>query len=74
MQSGQPVFLLASSKQGSVVRVGLIDRDIVKVGVGDPARILLDAYPGREFAGSVSEVALSTDSGAREHSKSRVSY
>jgi len=64
VQSGQPVFLLASSKQGSVVRVGLIDRDIVKVGVGDPARILLDAYPGREFAGSVSEVALSTDSGA----------
>lgn len=64
IQSGQPVFLLASSKQGSVVRVGLIDKDIVKVAVGDPANVVVDAYPGREFSGSVSEVALSTDSGA----------
>ena len=64
IQSGQPVFLLAASKQGSVVRVGLIDKDIVKVALGDPANIVVDAYPGREFSGSVSEVALSTDSGA----------
>lgn len=62
IQSGQTVFLLASHKQGSVVRVGLIDQDIVKVGVGDPASISLDAYPGRKFTGVVSEVALSTDS------------
>jgi membrane fusion protein, multidrug efflux system len=64
IQSGQPVFLLAASKQGSVVRVGLIDKDIVKVAVGDPASIVVDAYPGRDFSGLVSEVALSTDSGA----------
>lgn len=62
IQPGQPVFLLASSKQGSIVRVGLIDQDIVKVALGDPARISLDAYPGRSFTGTVSEVALSTDS------------
>lgn len=64
IKPGQPVFLLASRKQGSVVRVGLIDQDIVKVNVGDPASISLDAYPGRTFTGKVSEVALSTDSGA----------
>jgi len=64
VEPGQPVFLLAASKQGSVVRVGLIDQDIVKVGVGDPASIFLDAYPGRTFTGAVSEVALSTDSNA----------
>jgi len=64
IQSGQPVFLLAARKQGSVVRVGLIDQDIVKVGVGDPAEIFLDAYPGRIFNGAVSEVALSTGSNA----------
>lgn len=64
IQSGQPVFLLAADKQGSVVRVGLIDQDIVKVGVGDPTEIFLDAYPGRTFTGAVSEVALSTDSNA----------
>ena len=64
IQPGQPVFMLASSKQGSVVRVGLIDQEIVKVAVGDPASILLDAYPGRGFTGTVSEVALSTESSA----------
>jgi RND family efflux transporter MFP subunit len=62
VQAGQAVFLLAASKQGSVVRVGLIDQDIVKVAIGDPAEIFLDAYPGRSFTGAVSEVALSTDS------------
>ena len=62
IEPGQPVFLLAASKQGSVVRVGLIDQDIVKVAIGDPAEIFLDAYPGRLFSGAVSEVALSTDS------------
>jgi RND family efflux transporter MFP subunit len=64
IQAGQPVFLLAARKQGSVVRVGLIDQDIVKVGVGDPAEIFLDAYPGRTFNGAVSEVALSSGSNA----------
>jgi len=64
IQSGQPVLLLAASKQGSVVRVGLVDKDIVRVAIGDPASIFIDAYPGREFTGSVSEVALSSDSGA----------
>jgi len=64
IQAGQPVLMLASYKQGSVVRLGLIDQDIVKVAVGDPATIVLDAYPGRNFTGTVSEVALSTDSKA----------
>jgi len=64
IQAGQPVLMLASHKQGSIVRLGLIDQDIVKVGVGDPAKIILDAYPGRKFTGTVSEVALGTDSKA----------
>ncbi len=63
VQSGQPIFLLASRKQGSVVRVGLIDQDIVKVSLGDPVSIFLDAYPGREFRGEVSEIASSADLG-----------
>ena len=63
IQSGQPVFLIAASRQGSVVRIGLIDKDIVKVAVGDSAKIVMDAYPDIQFSGSVSEVALGTDSG-----------
>lgn len=64
VQAGQPIFLLAAIKQGSVVRVGLIDQDIVKVAIGDPVSISLDAYPGRQFDGEVSEIAMSTNSSA----------
>lgn len=59
---GQSVFLLASHEQGSVVRIGLIDQDIVKVAIGNSASVALDAYPGKYFSGKVTEVALSTDS------------
>lgn len=62
IQSNQPVLLLASVKHGSVLRVGLIDQDIVKVALGDPAVIFLDAYPSKTFSGVISQVALSTES------------
>ncbi len=64
IQAGLPAFLLASKNQGSVVRVGLIDQDVVKVTVGDPADVFLDAYPSLVFTGTVSEIAMSTDSRA----------
>ncbi len=57
---GQPILLLASQKQGAVVRVGLIDQDIVKVSIGDQSKISIDAYPGRLFEGTVTEIAMST--------------
>ena len=60
VQSGQAVFVLAENKQGSIVRVGLIDQDIVRVALGDPVNITLDAYPDRDFRGTVSEVASGT--------------
>jgi RND family efflux transporter MFP subunit len=62
VQPGQAVLLLAENKQGSVVRVGLIDQDIVRVALGDPVNITLDAYPSREFTGAISEIASATES------------
>ena len=35
------------------MRVGLPDRDIVRLVAGDPAEIVFDAYPGRAWAGRV---------------------
>ena len=58
---GQPVIVLGSAERGYVVRFALADRDIVQIAVGDPARVTLDAYPGREFTGRVSEVAGAAD-------------
>ena len=60
VKAGQSIFILASQKQGAVVRVGLIDQDIVKIDIGDTSTIMLDAYPGRLFEGTVTEIAMST--------------
>jgi HlyD family secretion protein len=39
------------------VRVNVNENDVVNVKVGDPARIMIDAYPGRRFIGTVKEIA-----------------
>jgi len=39
------------------VRVNVNENDVVNVKVGDKARITIDAYPTRKFAGSVKEIA-----------------
>ncbi len=39
------------------VRVNVNENDVVNVKVGDKARITIDAYPNRKFAGSVKEIA-----------------
>jgi HlyD family secretion protein len=39
------------------VRVNVNENDVVNVKVGDKARITIDAYPGRKFAGVVKEIA-----------------
>jgi HlyD family secretion protein len=39
------------------VRVNVNENDVVNVKVGDKARVTIDAYPGRKFAGVVKEIA-----------------
>ena len=41
--------------------MGLADRDFVRVRDGDPAVVWFDAFPGREFAGTVTERGGSAD-------------
>jgi len=41
------------------VRVNVNENDVVNVKVGDRARVAIDAYPGRKFAGLVKEIASS---------------
>lgn len=59
--AGQPIFLFSADEEGWVVRVGLSDRDIVKLAVGDSASLIFDAYPGQAFNGWVAEVADAAD-------------
>ena len=59
--AGSPVLVLGSQERGYVVRVGLADREIVQVRIGDRAEVELDAHPGEKFPAQVIEVASGAD-------------
>lgn len=55
--AGAPVLAFKSAAQGWIVRVGVADRDVVRLRLGDPARVEANAYPGVPLAGSVAQIA-----------------
>ncbi|MEO0326493.1 MAG: efflux RND transporter periplasmic adaptor subunit, partial [Myxococcota bacterium] len=59
--AGQTAFVVSDASEGWVVRVGLADRDAVRVRLGDAAVVRTDAYPGVPFRASVSEVSEAAD-------------
>ena len=54
--AGRPLATLVNLKD-LFVRVYVPERDIGKIRLGNPARVFVDAFPGRSFTGAVSEVA-----------------
>lgn len=62
VQAGQPVLVLGGAKRGWVVRIGLADRDVVRIHLDDSARVEFDAWPGQSFAGRVGNIASAADS------------
>lgn len=58
---GQPVMVLGATSSGWVVRIGLADRDVVRVEPGMTADVTFDAYPGQAFPGRVRRVGASSD-------------
>lgn len=58
---GTQILLFASASRGAVLRVGLADRDAVRVRDGDLAVVTFDAFPNREFSGRVRQVGASAD-------------
>jgi RND family efflux transporter MFP subunit len=61
VQGGQPVVVLGATDSGWIVRVGLADRDAVRVNLGDAAVVAFDAFPGRPFEGRVTRIGSSAD-------------
>ena len=55
--SGQQVLHLGSADSGWVLRLGLPDRDVVRLERGDLATISIDALPGETFDGTVLQIA-----------------
>jgi membrane fusion protein, multidrug efflux system len=48
-----------------VVRVGVSELDVVRIGVGDAVTIMLDAFPNRTFPGTVRRLFPTADPGTR---------
>ncbi|MFA6127915.1 MAG: efflux RND transporter periplasmic adaptor subunit [Bacteroidales bacterium] len=53
---GFPVYVLGISGKSWIIRTALSDRDIVKIMVGDSARVIIDAWPGEPFTAVVSQI------------------
>jgi RND family efflux transporter MFP subunit len=59
---GMPVLVFSEKgKEEWVVKVGLSDKDIVRIKRGDKAEVFFDAYPGKNFTGYVSQIAEMSD-------------
>lgn len=58
---GDPVFNFGTANNEWIVRVGITDRDVVRLRLGDAAVVSFDAYPGRQFSASVTEIAEAVD-------------
>jgi multidrug efflux system membrane fusion protein len=57
INAGQSAFVFADQKKGWSVRLSVADVDVVKLTLGDTAKISLDAYPGKTFKGVVNEIS-----------------
>jgi RND family efflux transporter MFP subunit len=52
-----PAFILGTGESAYIVNVGLADRDVVKVKIGDVATVYLDAYPNEAFKAQITQIA-----------------
>ena len=58
--AGRPIATLVNLEE-LFVRVYVAERDVGRIRLGAPARVSVDAYPGRAFVGAVSEVAQQSE-------------
>ncbi|MGB0525262.1 MAG: efflux RND transporter periplasmic adaptor subunit [Flammeovirgaceae bacterium] len=58
---GTPVFFIGATTGAQVIRIGLADKDVVRLKIGDKAEVTFDAYRGETFSAKVSELAASSD-------------
>jgi RND family efflux transporter MFP subunit len=54
---GRPIFHLSGRSRGAVVKIGLTDRDVLRVTEGDSAHVTTDASPDVVLDGVVSQIA-----------------
>lgn len=52
-----PAIILGTGTNAYTLNVGLADKEIVKLKIGDKASVQLDAYPNENFTAKVSQIA-----------------
>jgi RND family efflux transporter MFP subunit len=61
VEGGAPVIILGGLENGWSVSVAVTDRDIVQLGIGDSARVRMDAFQGDVFAARIERSATASD-------------
>lgn len=59
--AGTPILVVASTGRGWVLRAGVPDRLAVQLRKGDPARVVINAWPELELPGRILEIAAASD-------------
>jgi len=54
---GSPVFIFGAGNNNWIAQVGVSDKDIIRLKVGDKAYVTTDAYPELKFPAVVTEIA-----------------
>jgi RND family efflux transporter MFP subunit len=62
--AGRPAFHVSGRSRGAVVRLGLTDRDVLRVREGDAAKVILDARPELELSAKVTQIATVESKGS----------
>ncbi len=58
---GAPILYFASTSTQWILKVGLTDKDVVRVRLGDPANISMDAWPSKQLEGAISQIGDAPD-------------
>jgi RND family efflux transporter MFP subunit len=52
-----PAFILATGESAYIVNIGLSDKDLVKIKIGNKANVKIDAYPEAIFTATITQIA-----------------
>lgn len=58
---GRPILAFGGTERGSTVKIGLADRDVIRIRRGDAATVRFQVDPERSIAGTVEEIAAAAD-------------
>ncbi len=59
--AGSPVLTVSQGSVGYILKAGVSDRDVARLALGDPARVILDAFPNNPAAGNVRRISAMSD-------------